>query len=435
MTFHRSRSFKRSWIGRQNFVRTEVEPLDLIWPHDNYKPPTEEQRKLVAPLKARVREEELWACHLGPELGGRGYGQLKLALLNEILGRSTWAPRIFGTQAPDTGNAEILAHFGTDEQKERYLQPLLDGEIVSCYSMTEPQGGSDPGTFQVQARRDGDEWIIDGWKFFSSNARWASFLIVMTVTDPDAGPYQGMTMFLVPRETPGVHIVRNIPVFGDPEEEGSHALIHYDNVRVPDANRLGEPGQAFVVAQTRLGGGRVHHAMRTIGMCQRAFDMMCERALSRSTKGSLLAEKQFVQGYVADSWVEIEQFRLLVLQTAWKIDQFQDYLRVRKDISAIKAAAPKLIDDVVGRAIQVHGALGTSAELELGHMFIRQFVVGFSDGPSEVHKSVVARQVLREYRPAPGLWPTQHLPTRRSAARAYLDERLARIDAGQDVLV
>jgi len=416
---------KLDWMAA--FVHEEIEPLDLLWPHDVYKPLTEEKRKLIEPLQQQVREQELWACHLGPDLGGRGYGQLKLALMNEILGRSLWGPRIFGTQAPDTGNAEILAHFGTEEQKARYLQPLLDGEIVSCYSMTEPQGGADPGVFKVRAERDGDEWVINGWKFFSSNARWASFLIVMTVTDPDAGPYQGMTMFLVPRETPGVDIERNIPVFGDPEEEGSHALIHYDNVRVPDTNRLGGVGQAFAVAQTRLGGGRIHHAMRTIGNCARAFDMMCERVLSRSTKGSLLAEKQFVQGYVADSWAEIEQYRLLVLQTAWKIDKYQDYLRVRKDISVVKVLAPKLINDVVGRAIQVHGALGTSSELDLGRMFIRQFTVGFSDGPSEVHKVVAARQILKDHQATAGLWPTEHLPTRRVEARAYLDKRLAEL--------
>ncbi|MET0146629.1 MAG: acyl-CoA dehydrogenase family protein [Ilumatobacteraceae bacterium] len=414
---------KLDWVSA--FVREEVEPLDLLWPHDRYKALTDEQRVVVEPLKQAVRDQDLWACHLGPDLGGKGYGQLKLALMNEQLGRSRWAPRIFGTQAPDTGNAEILAHFGTDEQKAKYLQPLLDGEIFSCYSMTEPQGGADPGVFQTRAERDGDEYVINGYKFFSSNARYAEFLIVMAVTDPEAGPYQGISMFVVPTDTPGVDIERNIAVFDEPDEEGSHALIHYDNVRIPVENRLGGEGQGFAVAQTRLGGGRVHHAMRTIGTCSRAFDMMCERALSRSTKGGPLAEKQFVQGYVADSWAELEQFRLLVLQTAWKIDKYQDYRKVRKDIAAIKVLIPKVINDVVGRAIQVHGALGISNELILGSLFVGQFTLGFSDGPSEVHKVTAARQILKDYRPAPGLWPTDHIPTRRAEARAKVDAQLA----------
>ena len=414
---------KLDWA--EAFVREEIEPLDVLWPHDIYKQLTDEQRRVIEPLKQQVKAKQLWACHLGPELGGLGYGQLKLALLNEILGRALWAPRVFGTQAPDTGNAEILAHFGTEEQKAKYLQPLLEGEIRSCYSMTEPQGGSDPGVFTLRAVRDGDDWILDGRKFFSSNARYAAFLIVLAVSDPDAGPHHGMSMFIVPTDTPGVKIERNIAVTGEPDEEGSHALIHYDNVRVPAENMLGEQGEAFAVAQTRLGGGRVHHAMRTIGNCQRAFDMMCERVLSRTTKGSLLADKQFVQGYIADSWAELEQFRLLVLQTAWKIDKYQDYQKVRKDIAAIKSLLPKIINDVVGRAIQVHGAIGTSNEMPLGPMFIRQFTLGFSDGPSEIHKVTVARQVLKDYQPAPGLWPSEHLPTRREAARDKLNTLLA----------
>jgi acyl-CoA dehydrogenase len=287
------------WV--EEFVRTEVEPLDLVHPGLEFTPLDDERRAVVDPLKAQVRDHGLWAAHLGPELGGQGFGQLKLCLLNEILGRSSWAPVVFGTQAPDTGNAEIIAHYGTDEQKDRYLRPLLDGEVFSCYSMTEPHAGADPTMFTTRARRDGDEWVIDGWKFFSSNARTAAFLIVMAVTDPDVSAYQGMSMFLVPTDTPGVEIVRNLGLGGEAEDEGSHALIHYDAVRVPADALLGGEGQAFAIAQTRLGGGRIHHAMRTIGMCQRAFDMMCERALSRETQGSLLADKQSVQNYVADS--------------------------------------------------------------------------------------------------------------------------------------
>ncbi|MBV9664632.1 MAG: acyl-CoA dehydrogenase family protein, partial [Actinobacteria bacterium] len=251
------------------FVREEVEPLDMVWPHQQFTPLDGPRRAAVQPLKEEVRRQGLWATHLGADLGGQGYGQVKLALLNEILGRSSWAPIVFGCQAPDTGNAEIIAHYGTEEQKERYLKPLLEGELFSCYSMTEPHAGADPTMFKTRATKDGDEWVIDGWKFFSSNAKTASFLIVMAVTNPDVSPYKGMSMFLVPTDTPGVNIVRNIGLHGEPLNEGSHALIHYENVRVPEDALLGGEGQSFVIAQTRLGGGRIHHAMRTIGMAQR----------------------------------------------------------------------------------------------------------------------------------------------------------------------
>jgi len=411
---------KLDWA--EKFVREQVEPLDLVWPAPvNYQPLTPERRKIVDPLKQAVRDQGLWACHLGPELGGKGYGQLKLALLNEILGRSTWAPVIFGTQAPDTGNAEIIAHFGTPEQKRRYLEPLLAGEIFSCYSMTEPQAGADPAEFTTRAERDGDHWVINGWKFFSSNARWAEFLIVMAVTNPEAGAYRGMSMFLLPRDTPGVEIVRNVGLMSEPAEDGSHALIHYDNVRVPADSLLGEEGGAFGVAQTRLGGGRVHHAMRTVGLAQRALDMLCERALSRRTKGSVLADKQKIQEYVADSYVQLKQFRLFVLNVAWQIDRYNDYKRVRKDISAIKALTPTVLHDIVRRAIQVHGALGVSNELPLAHMWVTAPVLGLADGPTEVHKFAVAREVLKGYRASESLWPSEHIPTRLAEAKAKLE--------------
>src|SRR5437879_3162920 len=220
---------KLDWI--RGFVHERVEPLDLVWPNRVYEPPTAEVRAVIDPLKDEVRRRGLWACHLGPELGGQGYGAVKLALMNEILGRSHWAPLIFGTQAPDTGNAEILARFGTAAQKDRYLRPLLDGELFSCYSMTEPQAGADPGLFVTRARRDGDGWVIEGRKFFSSNARTAAFLIVMAVTDPEAPLTERMSMFLVPTDTPGVRIERNIGLMAEALDAGKHALIHYDNVR------------------------------------------------------------------------------------------------------------------------------------------------------------------------------------------------------------
>ena len=408
----------------EEFVREEVEPLDLVWRGQQFVPPDATLRRVIDPLKEEVRKRKLWATHLGPELGGEGHGQLKLSLLNEILGRSAWAPLIFGCQAPDTGNAEIIAHYGTPEQKERYLRPLLDGEIFSCYSMTEPHAGSDPTQFTTRAVRDGGEWVINGWKFFSSNASTSAFLIVMAVTDPDVSPYKGMSMFLVPTDTPGVNIERNIGLGGERLGEGHHALIHYEDVRVPADALLGGEGQAFVIAQTRLGGGRIHHAMRTIGMARKALDMMCERALSRTTQGSVLADKQFVQGYIADSYAQLTQFRLLVLYTAWSIDKHKDYRKVRKDIATVKVVMPSVLHDIAQRALQVHGALGASNEMPFHQMILGASVMGIADGPTEVHKVTVARQVLRDYSPSDDLWPSQHIPKRLAAARAKYAEYL-----------
>ncbi len=422
--FETDPEFQRKLDWADPFVREEVEPLDLIWPHQQFVPPDAKRREIIDPLKQRVRDEGLWATHLGPDLGGQGYGQLKLALLNEILGRSSWAPVIFGCQAPDTGNAEIIAHFGTEEQKRRYLRPLLDGELFSSYSMTEPQAGADPTRFTTSAVRDGDDWIINGWKFFSSNAATASFLIVMVVTDPDVSAYQGMSMFLVPADTPGVRIERNVGLYGEPLNGGSHALIHYDNVRVPNSALLGGPGQAFAIAQTRLGGGRIHHAMRTIGLARSALDMMCERALSRETAGSRLSDKQFVQGYIADSYAQLQQFRLFVLYTAWEIDKYNDYRKVRKDIAAVKVVMPTVLHDIAWRAMQVHGALGVTNEMPFFTMIHGAGVMGLADGPTEVHKGTVAKQVLRDYSASDDLWPSQWIPRKLDAARAKFADYL-----------
>ena len=403
------------------FVQDEVEPLDLVLgdPYDKADP---RYTRLVRPLQDQVRDKGLWACHLGPELGGQGYGQVRLALLNEILGRSRWAPSVFGCQAPDSGNAEIIAHFGTPEQKERYLRPLLDGEISSSYSMTEPHGGADPTLFTTRAVRDGDGWVINGEKWFSSNARHATFLIVMAVTNPDVSAYEGMSMFIVPADAPGLITVRNVGVGA--EREGSHGYLRYEDVRVPTENLLGDEGGAFVIAQTRLGGGRIHHAMRTIAQVRKAFDMMCERAVSRQTRFGPLAKMQMTQEKIADSWIEIEQFRLLVLRTAWLIDRHRDYKKVRKDIAAVKAAMPKVYHDVVQRAMHLHGALGVSNEMPFAAMMMGAEAMGIADGPTEVHKITVARQLLRDVEPVEGLWPSGHLPTRRAAARERFAEAL-----------
>ena len=402
------------------FVTDKVYKLDVLWPHDVYRPLTDEQRRVIGPLKQQVRDKGLWACHLGPELGGQGYGQLKLAMLNEILGKSIWGPRIFGTQAPDTGNAEIIAHYGTPAQKDAYLEPLLEGEIVSCFSMTEPQGGADPGVFVTRAERDGDDWVINGRKFFSSNARWASFFIVMAVTSPAAPVHKRMSMFLVPADTPGIEIERNLAHLGEPLDDGSEGLVRYTDVRVPHSALLGAEGDAFGVAQTRLGGGRVHHAMRSVGGAQRCLDMMAERALSRTTKGELLANKQAVQAMLADSYLEIQQFRLFVMYTAWQIDKYNDYNRVRKDIAAIKVQTPRVLESVARRAIQIHGALGTTYDLPLTHFYASGLMLALADGPTEVHQTTVAKQLLRDYTPSAGLWPSEYVPARRAEAEAAL---------------
>jgi acyl-CoA dehydrogenase len=412
---------KLDWV--EEFMREKLEPLDFA-PLDPYEKTNPQVLRVLRPLQQAVRDQGLWAAHLGPELGGQGYGQVKLALLNEIVGRSRWAPSVFGSQAPDSGNAEILAMFGTEEQKERYLQPLLNGEISSCYSMTEPHGGSDPGLFTTHAERDGDEWVINGEKWFSSNARNASFFIVMVVTNPEARTHQKMSLFIVPAETPGIEIIRNVGVGGESDDRAGHGYIRYNDVRVPADHVLGGEGQAFAIAQTRLGGGRVHHAMRTIALARKAFDMMCERAVSRKTRMGPLGDYQMTQEKIADSWIQIEQFRLLVLRTAWKIDKYHDYQKVRRDIAAVKVAMPQVLHDVVQRAMHLHGALGVSDEMPFVKMLVGAESLAIADGPTEVHKLTVARRTLKEYEPVDTLFPSQHIPTRRAAAQAKLAELL-----------
>lgn len=406
------------------FVTEEVEPLDFLLNHawDMNDPLRQE---LIPPLQEKVQARGLWATHLGPELGGPGHGQVKLALLNEILGRSHCGPIVFGCQAPDSGNAEILAHYGTDDLKMRYLEPLLRNEVVSAFSMTEPQGGSDPTQFVTRAELDGDEWVINGEKWFSSHANFASFLILLAVTEPEAPGHKRMSMFVVPADTPGLNIVRNVPVYGH-TDGGTHSYIRYEDARIPADHLLGERGEGFVVAQTRLGGGRIHHAMRTVGLVKRAMDMMCERVLSRTTKGELLGRKQLVQAMIADSWLDLEQFRLLVLRTAWRIDKHNDYQKVRADISAVKAAMPKVLHDVASRALQIHGSLGVSDEMPFSAMVLESFHMGLADGATEVHKVTLAREILKGYQSTDGLFPTRHIPRLRAEAEARYAEVLAR---------
>ncbi|GAA3513510.1 acyl-CoA dehydrogenase family protein [Aeromicrobium panaciterrae] len=422
---------KLDWIDA--FVRDEIEPLELLGEFHPADKSSSATTTLIRGLQDQVKAQGLWACHLGPELGGQGYGQVKLALMNEIVGRSQWAPYVFGSQAPDSGNAEILAHFGTDEQKATYLQPLLDGEISSCYSMTEPQvSGSDPTLQKTTAILDGAEWVVNGEKWFQTNAQYADFFIVMAVTEPDVeDPYRRMSLVIVPAETPGVEFVRHLEVAGEGSARTSHSYLKFTDVRVPAANLLGERGGAFAIAQTRLGGGRIHHAMRAIGRARQAFDMLCERAVSRDVRQGRLSGMQMTQEKIADSWIEIEQFRLLVLRTAWLIDRHQDYKMVRKDISAVKVAMPAVLHNVAQRAMHLHGALGVSDELPLASMAHIAEVMGIVDGPTEVHKILLARELLKNYTPVEGPWPTAHIPTRREAAREKYAELLEHQVASQ----
>ncbi len=404
------------WI--REFVDTEAVPLDLAFGgeegiYDKTHPVHEE---VIRPLQEKVKARGLWACHLGPDLGGLGYGQTKLALMNEILGRSGWASSLFGCQAPDSGNAEIIAHYGSEEQKEQYLAPLLDGKISSCYSMTEPQGGADPNVFKCRATRDGDDWVIEGEKWFSSSLRWAKFAIVMAVTNPDVPIYQGASMFLVPTDTPGLEIIRNTGMAYEPIGHGGHAYVRYDKVRVPKENLLGGEGQAFRIAQTRLGGGRLHHAMRTVGAVARMLDMMAERAQSRETKGSLLADKQGVQDMLGRTWIELQQFRLLVLYAAWTVDQVGGSA-ARTQIAAVKVATPQIYTDTAYRCMRLHGALGVSNEMPIASMWLAGASLGLADGPTEVHMTTIAKHVLKDVEPSTTGWPSEHLPERREAAR------------------
>lgn len=410
---------KMDWANQ--FVREKVEPLDYVLDDPSNK---SDQRAaaIVAPLHAEVRAQGLWATHLDPELGGQGYGQVKLALLNEIVGRSKWGPTIFGCQAPDSGNAEIIARHGSEHLKRTYLKPLLNGEISSGYAMTEPHSGADPSLFTTRATRAGDDWLINGEKWFVSNARHATFFVVMAVTDPDAGPYRGMSQFIVPASTPGITILRFVGTGPDRGAPGSHAYMRFTDVRVGGDNLLGDEGGAFAISQNRLSGGRVHHAMRSVGQMRRAFDLMCERAVSRRTRNGPLGDLQITQERIAESWVDLEQFRLLVLRTAWLIDKHKDYRKVRKDIAAVKAATPRVLHDIVQRAMHLHGSLGVSNEMPFWSLMILAEGLGIADGPTEIHQQTLAREILKGYEPVDGLWPSGHLPTKKAlSAAAYAD--------------
>ena len=405
---------KLAWM--RTFVREEIYPLEVLGLDHR------EFRALAKPLQERVKSQGLWAAHLDPELGGQGYGQVKLGLMHEILGGSDLAPFIFGSQAPDSGNAELIALAATREQREKWLKPLLDGELLSAFSMTEQGTGSDPKQFTTRAVRDGDEWVINGRKWFVGNGSRSDFHILMTVTNPDVHPYQGMSMIIVPTLVAGHRdaALRNMHDTNLDDPLYVHDEVVYTDVRVPVENLLGVEGEAFVLAQKRLGPGRIHHSMRWIGVCRRAIDMLCERAVSKSVHGSLLSEKEMVQQWVADCSAQIEAARLLTLQAAWKIDTVGSS-NARVEIAMIKYHGALVMHDVLDKAIQIHGSLGFSADMPLEAMYRWSRAARLYDGPDEVHKVTVAKKILKNYEPVEV--PTEHVPTRTAAALAkYKDE-------------
>ncbi len=347
-------------------------------------------------LRRRAKADGLWNLFLPDERYGAGLSNWEYAVLCEMMGRSLIAPAVFNCSAPDTGNIEILAEFGSEEQKRRWLTPLLEGEIRSCFSMTEPEvAGSDPTLIRTRARRDGDSWVINGHKWFTSGAVGASVAIVMAVTDPDAAPHLRASMILVPIDAPGFNLVRPVPVMGH-TGGGGHCEILYEDCRVPAANVLGPEGAGFLIAQARLGPGRIHHCMRAIGAAERALEMMCKRANTRIAFGEPLGQKQFVQDFIATSRMEIDQARLLTLYAAWKMDT-AGKKEARQEISMIKVVAANVVMQVLDRAIQVHGALGVSDDLPLARMWRDLRMLRLADGPDEVHKQVIARRELKRF--------------------------------------
>jgi acyl-CoA dehydrogenase len=412
------------------FMEREVYPLETLEGLDE-----EAFQPVLEPLRDQVKDHGLWAAHLSPEHGGQGYGSLKLGLLAEITGRSSFGATVFGSQAPDAGNAELIAAAGTGQQRERWLEPLLDGRLKSAFSMTEPAvSGSDPTLLQTRARRDGDEWVIDGHKWFTSNGSVADFLIAMVVTDPDAAPHKRASMLIVPTDSPGLEIVRDTPTMED--QDGGrrrfraggygHAEIVYDGVRIPAENLLGDRGAGFALAQLRLGPGRIQHCMRWLGQSRRAFDMLCERAVSRYSHGSILSDKGTIQEWVAESAAELLSARLMTLHAAWKIDT-QGLRAAREEISMIKFHGARVLYNVIDRAIQVHGALGFSTDMPLESMYRNARAARIYDGPDEVHRQSVARRILAGYTPTE--IPTEHIPTRRSVARERFGHLLDRVSA------
>jgi alkylation response protein AidB-like acyl-CoA dehydrogenase len=351
-------------------------------------------------LRGRLRQEGLLTPHMPKEWGGGGLSLLELAPLSEVLGRSVIGHYVFNVQAPDAGNMELLLHHGSDEQRERWLRPLVAGDIRSCFGMTEPEfAGSNPVWLGTTARRDGDDYVLDGHKWFTSAADGATFCIVMAVTNPEApGPYARASQIVVPTDAPGFEIVQNLPVMGERGEGWmSHAEVRLHGVRVPAGNRIGAEGSGFALAQERLGPGRIHHCMRWLGICERAFDLMCERAAAREiSPGRPLGSRQIVQEWIAESRAEIDAARLLVLRTAWRIDR-EGAAAARDDVSLIKFHTAGVLQRVLDRAIQTHGALGMTEMTPLAFWWRHERGARIYDGADEVHKTSAAKRILGRY--------------------------------------
>jgi alkylation response protein AidB-like acyl-CoA dehydrogenase len=350
----------------------------------------------LASLRAQVKERGWWAPQLPKSLGGMGLTLLEHGLVSEVLGGSPLGHYSFNCQAPDAGNLEILHQYASEEQKQRFLLPLARGEIRSCFSMTEPDlPGSNPTWLATEAKKDGDDYVINGHKWFTSSADGAAFAIVMAVTNPEAPPHLRASQIIVPTDTPGFERLRNIPVMGHAGDSWmSHAEVKYVNCRVPQSNRLGAEGAGFVIAQERLGPGRIHHCMRWIGICERAFELLCQRAATRKlAPDTLLGDKQIVRLWIAESRAEINAARLMVLEAAWKIDA-SGQQAAREEISLIKFYVAGVLDRVLDRAVQAHGALGVTDDTPLAAFYRHERAARIYDGPDEVHKMVVAKRIL-----------------------------------------
>ncbi len=401
------------------FMAEHVDPIEveLLAAYDHEIGPGVPYPPALVEVRDRARAEGLWNLFLPDAQHGPGLTNWEYGLLCETMGRSLIAPSVFNCQAPDTGNTEIMAEHGTPEQQERWLGPMLDGEIRSCFSMTEPQtAGSDPTGLQARAELDGDQWVINGRKWFTSGALGAEFAITMVVTDPDAPPHKRASMIIVPVDTPGFEALRPVSVMGHDEGPG-HWEIVYEDCRVPEENLLGERGAGFVIAQDRLGPGRIHHCMRAIGGAERAIELMCRRALERDAFGGKLAEKQFIQDFIARSRMELNGARLMVLHAAWKMDT-EGKRAARNEISMIKVVAANVYMDILDRAIQVHGALGMSDDTPLATMWRQGRFLRIADGPDEAHKMVVALRELNRWKDTEavdGGWSTAWQRTRTSA--------------------
>jgi acyl-CoA dehydrogenase len=382
------------------FIESEIYPhkqtyLKQIATSDN----PHHHAEIIDELKVKARDAGLWNLFLPDKEYGAGLTNLEYAPLAEIMGRIGWASEVFNCSAPDTGNMEILAQFGTSEQKREWLQPLLDGKIRSAFAMTEPEvASSDATNIQMTILRDGNDYVLNGRKWWISGAmrERCKIFIVMGKTDPDTtDKHRQQSMILVPKDTPGVTVLRNLPVMGYTDNE-SHCEVLFENVHVPASNLLGEEGSGFAIAQARLGPGRIHHCMRSIGAAQYALELMCQRAASRIAFGKPIVDQGVIQQWIAQSRLEIEQARLLTLKTAWMIDT-QGKKAARDEIAMIKIIAPQVHTDVVSRAMQVFGAAGLSNDTPLASMWAHGRVLHIADGPDEVHMRSLARSVIRQY--------------------------------------